>query len=316
MTLLDNAIASIEMGVEDYETGEAKRAASAVRNLYAGVLLLLKEKLRQLSPAGSGEALIYERVEFKLTPAGVAFVGAGKKTVDVGEIQKRFKSLGLVLDFSPLDQLQQIRNDIEHHDSSKHAVAKVREAIARTFVLTVHVLEDHLDTKPHEVFDANVWETMLGEAGTFRNMEQKCAASIAKLSDIPDGARKALEVLTCITCGSSLVAAIAPEDYLGATFECRVCGLQEELRDAMPRALKDAYSSYQRTKDSGEAPVGLCPTCQADAFHVDTDMCLVCGEGRAYDECERCSSTLSLDEQDSGGLCGYCAHMADKADDW
>lgn len=45
-------------------------------------------------------------------------------------------------------------------------------------------------------------------------------------------------------------------------------------------------------------------------------MCLVCGEGRAYDECERCGSTLSLDDQDSGGTCGYCAHTADKADDW
>ena len=36
----------------------AGRMASAVRNLYAGVLLLLKEKLRRESPPGSGEALM------------------------------------------------------------------------------------------------------------------------------------------------------------------------------------------------------------------------------------------------------------------
>ncbi len=315
MSLLDNAIASIEMGVEDYQTQEPVRAASAVRNLYAGVLLLLKEKLRRMSPAGSNEALIYERVEFKVGPSGVIFVGAGRRTVDVGEIQKRFKSLGLSLDFAPLDQLQQIRNDIEHHDSSRHAEAKVREALARTFSLTVRVLEVHLGTRPHEVFDPAVWRTMLDEAGTFREMKQNCAASIAGLSGTPDAARSALTGLTCRGCDSSLIEVVAPAaHYFDATFECRVCGDSEELYHAMPRALKDAYTFD--VYDGGEDPIGDCPHCAARAFHVESDQCLVCGEARVYDECLRCGSSLSLDEQACGGLCSYCAYVADKnADD-
>jgi hypothetical protein len=86
----------------------------------------------------------------------------------------------------------------------------------------------------------------------------------------------------------------------------------------MPRALNKAYSfdAYEASKDGGDAPIGGCPRCNAEAFHVESDRCLVCGEGRVYDECERRGSALNLDEQTEGGLCGYCAHVADKyADD-
>lgn len=36
---------------------------SAVRNIYAGILLLVKERLARQSPAGSNEALIKARVK-------------------------------------------------------------------------------------------------------------------------------------------------------------------------------------------------------------------------------------------------------------
>jgi hypothetical protein len=79
--LLANAISSIEAGVEDFKLKEPKRAGSAVRNFYAGVLLLLKEKLRRESPPGSDDALLYERIEFRRSAGGdIVFVGSGRKT--------------------------------------------------------------------------------------------------------------------------------------------------------------------------------------------------------------------------------------------
>ena len=81
-TILKNAIASIQLGVEDFQSGDERRSLSAVRNLTAGVLLLFKEKLRQLSPAGSDEVLLKKNI--RPTPSaggGVAFQGVGKKTV-------------------------------------------------------------------------------------------------------------------------------------------------------------------------------------------------------------------------------------------
>lgn len=58
--LLDNAVLSIELGVEDYQTGDERRVLSAIRNLYAGVLLLCKQVLWNKSPPGTDGSLIYK----------------------------------------------------------------------------------------------------------------------------------------------------------------------------------------------------------------------------------------------------------------
>ena len=60
--LLVNARIAIQLGVEDYQALDARRALSAVRNIAAGVLLVFKEKLRAMSPDGTDEVLLKERV--------------------------------------------------------------------------------------------------------------------------------------------------------------------------------------------------------------------------------------------------------------
>jgi ribosomal protein L37E len=312
MSLIQNAIDSIELGVEDYEKNDPRRAASAIRNFAAGVLLLLKEKLRQMSPPGSGEALIYERVDFKSSPSGVIFVGKGKKTVDVAQIKERFTNLGLKLDAAPLEQLQQIRNDIEHHDSSKHPHAKVQAAIAKTFLLVTHVLEKHLNRKPSETFSEHVWKTMLAEAGMYKAFEDRCRRSIKALPHVPTAAIPILAQLECAECGSTLMEAVSSE-YFEGSFECLACGEPAKLVDLMPPALESAYAGerYEALKDGGDDPIGTCPACGSEAFHVEDDICLVCGEGRTYKECDRCGESLSLDEQETG-MCSYCQHTYDK----
>ncbi len=55
MDLLTNAIESIRTGVEDYEEGSHGRLLASVRSIHAGILLLYKEALSRLSPAGSNE---------------------------------------------------------------------------------------------------------------------------------------------------------------------------------------------------------------------------------------------------------------------
>lgn len=311
-SLLDNAIGSIEVGVEDYKLNDPRRAVSAVRNLYAGVVLLLKEKLRRESPKDSNDALLYERVEFRRGPKGVVFVGKGNKTVDVEQIKERFKTLGLSLDTKRLDQLRQIRNDVEHH-APKQNPTVVREAIAKTFVLVTRVLEDHLGLKPHEEFSEEVWQTMLDEAETFKEVEDRCRESLAAIPDLPDAAKSALDYLECPECSSSLIEAAADTSYFEMTFTCRSCGTTTEVSDAIPRALSALYAgeAYERIKDGGDPSIGSCPVCLAEAFHLEDDMCLVCGESRHYTECARCGEKLGLDEQETGN-CSWCDHMMAK----
>ena len=61
MSLFENALYSIQIGVEDFGSDDNRRIVSAVRNVHAGVLLLCKEKLRRLS--SDGEVLLKQRID-------------------------------------------------------------------------------------------------------------------------------------------------------------------------------------------------------------------------------------------------------------
>src|SRR5882724_9689847 len=100
-SLLDNAIVSIQLGLEDYASEDKRRVISAARNLYAGVLLLCKEVLRRFSPPGSNDILIRTRKKAVKEAGGtVRIVGDGKHTIDRAEIEKTFAQLQLNVDLS------------------------------------------------------------------------------------------------------------------------------------------------------------------------------------------------------------------------
>ncbi len=54
-TLFDNAVQSIQLGIEDYQSNDPKRTLSAVRNFYAGTLLLAKETLVSSAPNANAD---------------------------------------------------------------------------------------------------------------------------------------------------------------------------------------------------------------------------------------------------------------------
>jgi len=163
-SLLRNAITSIQLGVEDYTAADPRRAISAVRNMSAGVLLLCKEVLRRLSPAGSNDVLIRSRWRFvKGTDGQSRLVGEGDRTLDRQEIEKRFRDLGLKADLSGLRELTTIRNEIEHLFSSSHE-AVIREALAAAMPIIRSVLVEELGEEPAHLLGQSTWSVLLEEA--------------------------------------------------------------------------------------------------------------------------------------------------------
>jgi hypothetical protein len=59
--LFEYAASSIRMGVEDYSAEKPERSLSAVRNMYAGILLLAKEVLARAVPNADPDAVIGDR---------------------------------------------------------------------------------------------------------------------------------------------------------------------------------------------------------------------------------------------------------------
>lgn len=148
--LLDNAVLSIELGVEDYQTGDERRVLSAIRNLYAGVLLLCKQVLWNESPLGTDGSLIYKDLVPRKIDGSVLMVPKRphRNTVDRQQIEERFKELGLNLDWSKLQDLARIRNEVEHlFMTVKPAIAK--EALASAMPASSSCWWDTFRKSPH-----------------------------------------------------------------------------------------------------------------------------------------------------------------------
>lgn len=309
--LFSNAIASIELGVLDSElaANDPRRGLSATRNLYAGVLLLLKERLHRIDPT-----LISARVEPKLDNGQVIWTGKGKNTADFQDLQSRWKSLGLAaFDWGRLSSLRKVRNHVEHlyHAGTE---AALRQAVSDTFLLVTVLLRDHLDETPAQVFSENVWDSLKQGADTQHELVVACRSSRAGVTGVPGPAEDIWETLRCDECDSELVRVTGGDSYPDVELVCDACGEEPSATGLVMEALQDEYAGdrYEAGKGGGDDPLGICPECGEDAYLVAEDQCMVCLESKSYDECIRCTEPLGLDEQDNGGFCGYCAHMADK----
>lgn len=145
MTILQNALDSIALGVEDYENSDPRRIISCTRNLFAGILLLFKHKLSLLSPPDSDEVLTKQQILPTLdSVTGLQWQGKGKKTVDVQQIRERFDSLGVMVDWKRVDQINKYRNDIEHYFSTLSQDA-VRSLITDSFIVIRDFIRDQLN---------------------------------------------------------------------------------------------------------------------------------------------------------------------------
>jgi hypothetical protein len=123
-SLFSNAVASIRMGVEDFRQQDADRDISAVRNFYAGVLLLAKEALIRAAPNADPDIVIGAKL--KPVPdgvGGVAMEQVGNTTVDFQQVASRAADFGIALDHKALAALNKIRNDMEHHYTAEPATA-------------------------------------------------------------------------------------------------------------------------------------------------------------------------------------------------
>lgn len=306
--LFSNAVASIELGVLDSveAANEPRRGLSSTRNLYAGVLLLLKERLYRLNPN-----LIYARIEPKLDDGQVSWVGIEKNTADFRDLESRWKSLGLTsLDWGRLNSLRRVRNNVEHHFHSG-TTAALRQAVADTFILVTVLLRDHLNETPAQVFDKKVWETLQQEAATQRALVEACRNSRDYVSDVPAPMARIWAGIRCGDCGSELIRVTEGDFYPNIELVCDACGAEPSTAATLSAALKDEYGfeRYQAVKDGEEDPLGICPECFEETYLISEDQCMLCLDSRSYQSCIRCDQQLGLDEQDNSGICGYCVHI-------
>ena len=304
--IYENAVTSIQLGVADSKSGDATRSLAAVRNIHAGIALLYKEKLRQLSPPDSEDALLMDVVKPILTDGVVNWVGTGKSTVGNREIKRRFKSLGIDIDERRFDRVANLRNNVEHYHCSEPERI-VQEIIGIAFVLIRDFIIKHLTDDPKVVLGDPTWSTMLESNGVFEKERLECESAMSAHSWPTPQASAIAEESSCKRCNSVL---IRPNDF--DEIECRACGETDDTDSHIESAISDQF--YHRTYETkGFDPgKGRCPECNRETYLIDEDVCAVCGSSRDYEECGNCGQTLGLDEQDIGGLCFHCDYVMSK----
>jgi hypothetical protein len=294
MSLLKNAIESIQVGVEDYLMDDPKRYLSAVRNICAGILLLYKEKLSRLSPIYDKEVLIKKviRPVYDETKK-IVFKGIGKTTVDVQEIEERFKNLDVTVNWKIFKELNQLRNNIEHYytDDSPGAV---REAVAKSFILIRDLIIEYLQEEPRLLLGEECWLALLDVASVYEAEEKVCRESFRGIDFKHQLLREAAENIRCLTCQSSLIKARGADEFSLFTYlDCISCGKNFIFEDVMHECLSDisnsednfAYcNSCEYTEQPSVIPIEnkwLCLSCLTT--HEETGNCEYCDEFVAGD---------------------------------
>jgi hypothetical protein len=319
MTMLDNAVTSIQLGMEDFHNDDPRRLLSAIRNLYAGLLLLFKCRLQQLSPPGSDEALLKTDVRPVIDPETNAVIwrGSGKKTVDYMEIQNRLISLGVSgVDWTLLGNLQKIRNATEHYYSTvPHS--QMHEAIANALQLIVQFCEPHLGHDPAALLGTACWQSLVEVEQVYVLQLKSCRVSLEQIDWAFPELADAVEDVRCPGCDSQLVrvedSEIEPDSLV---FTCTVCqeayGYEAVMAPALVESLVGA--NYVSVKDGGDAVTASCHECGNDTFLLEHGQCGICFAELAYTECAVCGESLGVEEQEFGGVCGYHHYLANKDD--
>jgi len=307
-TIEDNAALSIALAVEDYESGDPRRTISALRNMTAGLLLLFKMKLLELSPADSHEVLIKSAVEPQLRDGKLIFVGKGNKTVDRAEIEARFKALGIKADWKRTQEIVNVRNDIEHYRSNV-SITAMREVFAKAFFVIDQFCKTELKRQPVDFLGTNVWKVFL-EEGSFIGaiIEANRVANAAiqwQHADMVDVASN----FSCAKCGSGLLRVVDPSrSYDSLVYNCLVCGQDNSFDELIGPALSESYAgeNYIAFKDAGESYTEDCDNCWHESYVPLKGYCVVCGDS-PFIRCKVCGTPYH-----HGHYCQYCEHIAEK----
>lgn len=315
MSIIQNAIDSIQIGVEDFESDDDRRSVSAVRNIAAGILLLYKEKLCQLSPSNNKELLIKQNIRPIQNAKGeITFEGKGHKTVDVQSIKERFASLNVKVEWKRFDEINKLRNDLEHYYTSE-SPDTVREIVAKSFLLIRDFLSEHLQEDPQEILGNDCWTTLLDVSDVYSAEEQACRESINTVDWKYNSVKVTLKNLRCHQCHSPLIQAPHSDDvYPMIDLHCKSCGDDFCFYDVLEQCIDDSLAgdAHINIKDGGNSPYDLCHECGKSTFIHEEECCVACDYEMEYTECETCGDPLSLEDQYNEGKCSYCQYKWEK----
>lgn len=318
MTILNNAIDSIQLGIEDYELiGEdPKRLVSCTRNLFSGILLLFKSHLADLSPIGSNDLYIkVKNKEITDKDGNVSLVGVGNSTINFKGIVDKFSEFKIEVAWEDLEKIQEYRNNVEHYFSNENPKA-IQAILTHSFNIINDFVRSYLDEEPLMLLGNDYWQKLLDVKNVYDKEKLECLHALEKNTYFLAKQEDLIKNAICSTCGSDLLRPIDTQVSAKYTsYECVACHDELSFEQVINSAVSVDYErnyDYCHYKDGGSDPYTSCPECGEDTYSMEELICLCCEES-AIHECERCSASLCPEEVTwNEGYCSYCVHQWEK----
>lgn len=314
--LFENAVFSIQNGVEDYQSDEKKRSLSAVRNFYSGVLLLGKSCLLAAAPKHEALKILSSKFEPELDDKGdLHYVPVGTKTIDFEELKIRFKKFKIEWPKGNIQTLQKLRNDLEHfHPKEPHE--KIRQIIAECFPIVESFFKTLNRSPINELGDS--WKIMIEEKNFFQLKKQECESSL-KIIDWPESI--SLENIECAYCTSPLLYQVSHDNTVPELIKgkCESCGERFSAGEFVQIIVAAGFArrDYSSCIDTGESVIHDCPECRWTTYVYDNsiNICFFCGH-KIGGECARCSEHLNVNNMsvNTSIYCSYCDYIVNKDD--
>jgi hypothetical protein len=277
VSLFDNAIRSIQIGLNDYKYND--RLASSVRNIYAGILLLFKYKLLTLSGKDTNSALIRQNIAPFLDENGkVIWKGVGDKTIDVTGIKIRFKSLGIDIDWKVFDRINKHRNEVEHFFSPL-SQNEIVELLADCFIIISKFLSNHLRLDAKEVLGDEAWQILLHGYEVYEYEIENNARSIRSLTFHHEIIRDIFLEFRCLSCCSPLVQPTRPRvEAESSIFCCAECDEEYSYDDICNAGIPDLYiDSFWSDLKEISRHFSNCRICEQGLYLKKFRVCTTCG---------------------------------------
>jgi len=276
--LFDNAIRSIQIGLDDYQSDE--RLVSSVRNLYAGILLLFKYKLLLLSAKDTNAALLKQNIAPFFSAEGtVIWKGIGDKTIDVATIKSRFKSLGIFVEWNVFDRINKHRNDLEHFFSPLPE-DDTAALVADCFIIISKFLSEHLNTNAKEALGDEAWEILLYAHQVYDYEQAYSAKLMESLSFNHNIIKQIFLDFICVSCSSSLIHPTALRtSAINSNFYCTECHCKYSYDDICNMGIPDLYiNSFWSGVDFQSHAFSNCEICQEGIYLLEFGVCTSCGD--------------------------------------
>ncbi|PJE14236.1 hypothetical protein [Legionella sp.] len=318
MNLFENAIAAIQIGIEDFESKDERRALSSVRNIFAGLVLLYKSKLWELSPQNDEYLLIRNDLIYKAQRNRILVSSKNpaqrpNKTITIFQIQERFKSLDIEVDWKLFDILKRERNDIEHFYSSSDQFL-LRKTINDAFVLINDFIENHMELDVKNILGEKYWDIFLKNKNIYLQEKEKCKNSLESIDCEFEWIKPYLFKISCGKCSSDLIylAEDSLSEFNCSKLKCRNCNNEiTHVIKCVVKMIENERYDYEMSK-AGWSDIGFCPSCGEESFIKGENECLSCNYEPADLFCKSCNTEVDIDDLDENSVCSYCNYKINR----